>query len=137
KNMEKTMIIDLPNTTTSQISKVLVAQREESGATALGRVLTLIVDVAQDDLERVIEAATEASREHPMRVITIARPEQTVQKDSLDAQLRIGGDAGASEVVVLRPSGEANGHDEALVTGLLLPDAPVVSWWSGSAPADV
>ena len=130
------MIVDLPNTTTSKISKELVLHRERSGATALGRVLTLIVDVDHRGLEKAIEAATEASREHPMRVITIARPKDDGEA-RLDAQIRIGGDAGASEVIVLEPTGEANSHDEALVTGLLLPDAPVVTWWSSSAPSYV
>ena len=37
------MIVDLPNTTTSQISKALVKIREEGGAVALGRVLTLVI----------------------------------------------------------------------------------------------
>lgn len=131
------MIVDLPNTTTSKISKKLVSLRESSGATALGRVLTLIVDVNHRGLEKAIQAATEASREHPMRVITIARPDEGDGDARLDAQIRIGGDAGASEVIVLHPTGEANSHDEALVTGLLLPDAPVVSWWSSSAPSFV
>ena len=37
------MIVDLPNTTTSAISKTLVKIREEGGAVALGRVLTLVI----------------------------------------------------------------------------------------------
>ncbi len=37
------MIVDLPKTTTSQISKALVKVREEGGAVALGRVLTLVI----------------------------------------------------------------------------------------------
>ena len=37
------MIIDLPDTTVSAISKKLVSVREEGGAVALGRVLTLII----------------------------------------------------------------------------------------------
>ena len=37
------MIVDLPDTTTSNISKALVKIREEGGAVALGRVLTLVI----------------------------------------------------------------------------------------------
>jgi glucose-6-phosphate dehydrogenase assembly protein OpcA len=44
------------------------------------------------------------------------------------------GDAGASEVIVLRAYGEAATDQESLVTGLLLPDAPVVAWWPDDAP---
>ena len=47
----------------------------------------------------------------------------------------MGGDAGASEVVVLRASGDAASNVESLVTGLLLPDAPVVVWWPDNPPA--
>ncbi|MFM2433961.1 MAG: hypothetical protein RI974_701 [Actinomycetota bacterium] len=37
------MIVDLPNTTVSKVSKSLVQIREQGGAVALGRVLTLII----------------------------------------------------------------------------------------------
>ena len=38
------MIKTLPNTTISQVSKELVELRDEGGAVALGRVLTLIIE---------------------------------------------------------------------------------------------
>jgi hypothetical protein len=38
-----TVIVDLPGTTTSSVSKALVKIREEGGAVALGRVLTLVI----------------------------------------------------------------------------------------------
>ena len=53
----------------------------------------------------------------------------------LDAQLRVGGDAGASEVVVLRLSGPLAGHAASVVMPFLLPDIPVVAWWPDVAPA--
>ncbi len=37
------MIVELPDTTTSQVSKTLVKIREEGGVVALGRVLTLVI----------------------------------------------------------------------------------------------
>ena len=37
------MIVDLPDTTVSKISRALVNVREEGGAVALGRVLTLVI----------------------------------------------------------------------------------------------
>ena len=49
----------------------------------------------------------------------------------------MGGDAGASDVIVLRGYGPL-AADEAgagMVMPLLLPDAPVVVWWPGDAPA--
>jgi glucose-6-phosphate dehydrogenase assembly protein OpcA len=37
-------------------------------------------------------------------------------------------------VVMLKAFGEAGADEEGLITGLLLPDAPVVAWWPGEAP---
>ncbi|MEY3538084.1 MAG: hypothetical protein RL645_898 [Actinomycetota bacterium] len=132
------MIVDLPNTTISKVSKQLVQIRELGGAVALGRVLTLVIQTNLDGLESAIKAANESSHEHPCRVIVLAE-DNTDAKDAenrLDAQIRIGGDAGASEVVVLRAFGEVADDPESLVTGLLLPDAPVVAWWPTEAPAN-
>jgi glucose-6-phosphate dehydrogenase assembly protein OpcA len=130
------MIIDLPDTTTSQISKTLVKIREEGGAVALGRVLTLIISTKLGEEEEAIEAANDASREHPMRVIVVSTSGDAHNHSDarLDAQIRVGGDAGASEVIVVRAYGDTASDKEGLVTGLLLPDAPVVVWWPGDGP---
>ena len=129
------MIKSLPNTTISKVSKALVTIREEGGAVALGRVLTLIIETDLDGLERAIKAANDASREHPCRVIVLASESTASSQEArLDAEIRVGGDAGASEVIVLRAYGEAAADGESLVTGLLLPDAPVVAWWPDQAP---
>ena len=120
------MIVDLPNTTTSKISKTLVKIREEGGAVALGRVLTLIISTRLGEEEEAIEAANDASREHPMRVIVVSSDPNETSDARVDAQIRVGGDAGASEVIVVRAYGDAAHDEESLVTGLLLPDAPVV-----------
>jgi glucose-6-phosphate dehydrogenase assembly protein OpcA len=131
------MIVDLPNTTSSKISKTLVRIREEGGAVALGRVLTLVISTKLGEEEEAIEAANDASREHPMRVIVVSTDHENVSLDQharVDAQIRVGGDAGASEVVVVKAYGDAALDQESLVTGLLLPDAPVVAWWPGSCP---
>ena len=131
------MIVDLPSSTVSAVNKKLVDLRESGGVLALGRVLTLVI-VTDDGggIERAIEAGNSASREHPCRVIVLARGQRRAAA-RLDAQIRVGGDAGASEVVVLRGYG-ALAADEAgagMVMPLLLPDAPVVAWWPGEAPA--
>ena len=131
------MIVDLPSSTTSAVNRKLVELRESNGVLALGRVLTLVI-VTDDGsgIEQAIEAGNSASREHPCRVIVLARgPRRAAPR--LDAQIRVGGDAGASEVVVLRGYGQL-AADEAgagMVMPLLLPDAPVVAWWPGEAPA--
>jgi glucose-6-phosphate dehydrogenase assembly protein OpcA len=129
------MKIDMPDTTVSKIQKSLIRIREEGGAVALGRVLTLIISTALGREEEAIEAANEASREHPMRVIIVSSNEGDLKSPGrLDAQIRVGSDAGASEVIVLRAYGETAVDEEGLVTGLLLPDAPVVAWWPERAP---
>lgn len=131
------MIVDLPGTTTSAISKSLVKIREENGVVALGRVLTLVIATPLGDEEEAIEAANDASREHPMRVIVLSKHPDGRQREAakLDAEIRVGGDAGASEVIVLRAYGDTAADEEGLVTSLLLPDAPVVVWWPRNAPA--
>lgn len=128
------MIIDLPSTTTSQLNKKLVELRERGGAVALGRVLTLVI-VSEDDeqLEASIDAANEASREHPSRVIVVAKGARTAAP-RIDAQIRVGGDAGASEVIVLRLYGPLAGQGQSAVVPLLLPDAPIVTFWPGPGP---
>ncbi|ANJ26961.1 glucose-6-phosphate dehydrogenase assembly protein OpcA [Agromyces aureus] len=131
------MIVDLPDTTTSKVSKSLVKIREENGVVALGRVLTLVIATTPGVEEEAIEAANDASREHPMRVIVVtADPDEPADvAPRLDAEIRVGGDAGASEVIVLRAHGPVARDEESLVMALLLPDAPVVTWWPSTAPA--
>ena len=129
------MIIDLPSTTTSQVNSKLVQLREEGGAVTLGRVLTLVI-VTDDGTktEEAVDAANDASREHPCRVIVVARGARKAAP-RLDAQIRVGGDAGASEVIVLRLYGELANEGASCVVPLLLPDTPVVAWWPNEAPA--
>ncbi len=130
------MIIDLQSTSTSAVNRRLMEIRESGGSVALGRVLNLIICAEDVDAESAIEAANSASRDHPCRVLVIARGESR-GSSRLDAQIRIGGDAGASEVIVLRTYGELTKHSAALVMPLLLPDTPVVTWWPGDPPTDL
>lgn len=126
------MIESLPNTTVSAVTRRLVSMRQESGVSALGHVLTLVISASGELDESVIEAANHASSEHPMRVIVLqATPDAEAR---LDAEIRVGADAGASDVIVLRAFGDVASGVEGLVTGLLLPDAPVAVWWPDQAP---
>ena len=70
------MIIDLPDTTTSDDRPSAVDLRESGGAVALGRVLTLILVTEDARAESAIRAANDASREHPCRVIAVVRGER-------------------------------------------------------------
>ncbi len=127
------MIIDLPDTTTRDINRRLVEERDEGGAVALGRVLTLVIAAGDHDPEEAIDAANAASREHPCRIIVLSTIDRRGDAH-LAAQIRLGGDAGASEVIVLWPAGEMREHLDTLVTPLLLPDAPIVVWWPNEVP---
>lgn len=49
--MEDPVIIDLPQTSTSDISQRLVRLRNEHGAMALGRVMTFVLVVDEDSAE--------------------------------------------------------------------------------------
>jgi glucose-6-phosphate dehydrogenase assembly protein OpcA len=133
--MEAAVIVDLPDTTTNDINRRLVALREERGAVTLGRVLTLVIapDTAAM-VEQSIDAANAASREHPSRVIVVTPADRRAPHPRLDAQIRVGADAGAGEVVVLRLSGALSKHSASVVIPFLLPDTPVVAWWPDIAP---
>ncbi|MCV7399092.1 glucose-6-phosphate dehydrogenase assembly protein OpcA [Mycobacterium fragae] len=130
------MIVELPDTSTTAVNKKLDELREKVGAVTLGRVLTLVIAPDGDAvLDESIEAANWASHEHPSRVIVVMTGDADADDARLDAQLRVGGDSGAGEVVVLRLSGPLAGHDSSVVVPFLLPDIPVVVWWPDIAPA--
>lgn len=127
------MIITLENTTTTDVDKTLQRLREESGVVTLGRVLTLVIVAEAGHSEKALDAAIEASHEHPCRIIMHVA-HSVNDSTRLDAQVRAGGDAGASEVVVLHGYGELAEPTETLVSALLLPDAPIVAWWPHRVP---
>jgi len=127
------MIIPLYDTTANQVADRLVEIRRDGGAVALSRVLTLVVPVGAAAAEEAIAAANEASMEHPCRVIVLVERDPAGEP-TLDAEIRVGGDAGASEVVVLRLRGPLIDQQASLVTPLLLPDVPIVTWWPDDLP---
>ena len=67
------MIVDIPDTSTGEVSRRLVDLRKEGGAIALGRVLTLLVSLPAGSsmVEDAITAAKHAGNEHPCRVIVL------------------------------------------------------------------
>ena len=103
----------------------------------MGRVLTLVIAPDSEDiLEDSVEAANFASREHPCRVIAVLPGDRKAADPRLDAEIRVGADAGAGEVVVLRLAGELADHASSVVLPFLLPDTPVVAWWPAGAPSE-
>jgi glucose-6-phosphate dehydrogenase assembly protein OpcA len=127
------VIVSMENTTTSAIDKKLSQLRDQHGVVTLGRVLTLVILAQAGHSEAALEAANFASHEHPCRILVHVAHSQA-ESTRLDAQLRMGGDAGASEVIVLHGYGELAEPTETLFSALLLPDAPIVAWWPHGMP---
>ncbi|MDN3295147.1 glucose-6-phosphate dehydrogenase assembly protein OpcA [Streptomyces ficellus] len=134
------MKIDLTDTTSSKINKALVQGRRAIGTPAVGMVLTLVIVTDEENAYDALKAANEASREHPSRKLVVikrvSRSPRDRAKARLDAEVRVGADAGTGETVVLRLYGEVLNHAQSVVLPLLLPDAPVVVWWPVAAPTD-
>ncbi len=127
------MILDLTDTTAAKIASTLVQARRRAGSQTSGAVLTLVVSTEERHHYDAMKAASKAAREHPARIIVaIARPE--VLRTRLDAEVRVGDETGPGEVIVLRLYGELAVHADAVVTPLLLPDVPVVTWWPDEGP---
>ncbi|WP_455353089.1 glucose-6-phosphate dehydrogenase assembly protein OpcA [Streptomyces sp. SYSU K217416] len=135
------MKTELTDTTSSKVNSALLAARRAIGSPTMGMVLTLLVVTDEENAYDAVKAASEASHEHPCRILAvIRRPGRTHQRrreTRLDAELRVGADAGTGEVVLLRLHGELTHQAGPVVLPLLLPDAPVVAWWPVDAPEDV
>ena len=128
------MIIDLPDTSTQVLTKRLRTLREERGEVTSGRVLTLIVVAdGHEDIDAILDNLHDASREHPARIILLVTHRDS-EDPKLDGEIRMGGDAGASEMIVMHLHGEMAAHRASVVTPLLLPDTPIVAWWPGKGP---
>ncbi|MET7438874.1 MULTISPECIES: glucose-6-phosphate dehydrogenase assembly protein OpcA [unclassified Streptomyces] len=134
------MKTDLTDTTSSKINKALVQGRRAIGTPAVGMVLTLVIVTDEENAYDALRAANDASREHPSRTLVVikrvSRSPRDRTKSRLDAEVRLGVEAGTGETVVLRLYGEVVDHAQSVVLPLLLPDAPVVAWWPVNAPSD-
>src|SRR3984893_3935584 len=126
------MMIDLAQTSTGQIHDALRQARQRLGGPASGMVLTLVIVTDETAQYDAVRAASEAAREHPMRVLAviIRRPESASR---LDAEIRVG-ESGPGETVLLRMYGPLGQHADSVVIPLLMPDTPVVTWWPGATP---
>jgi glucose-6-phosphate dehydrogenase assembly protein OpcA len=132
------MNIDLTDTTSGQINTTLVQARRSIGSPAVGMVLTLVIVTDEGNHYDALRAATQASKEHPSRILVVIRRPGRSPRDRatarLDAEVRVGSDSGTGETVLLRLHGELASHAYSVVLPLLLPDAPVVVWWPEDAP---
>ena len=126
-------MIILDNTHAGAVTAAIEAERRRMGSPAVSMVLTLIIVTDELHQADALAAASQAAREHPMRIIgLILRPGRG--EAHLDAQIRVGGDDGPGELIACRLHGELAKHAGSVAIPLLLPDTPVVAWWPGDAP---
>jgi glucose-6-phosphate dehydrogenase assembly protein OpcA len=127
------MMIDLTETTTAAIRDTLMQARHRQGGRALGMVLTLVIVTDESAQYDAVRAASQAAREHPCRVLGVIT-RNPAGRSRLDAEIRVG-DSSPGETLLLRMHGPLGEHADSVVTPLILPDIPVVTWWPDHAPA--
>jgi glucose-6-phosphate dehydrogenase assembly protein OpcA len=127
------MLTDLTDTTTGDIRAALARAQGQLGGPATGVVLNLIIVTDESGQHDAVRAASQASREHPCRVLgVIARESRTTSR--LDAEIR-SGEGTPGQTVLLRLYGPMSEHADSVIMPLLVPDTPVVTWWHGTIPA--
>ena len=127
-------MIELTDTTSSDIAAEFVRARRRAGSPAMGMVMTLVFVVDQDSAEAAMEVARSASREHPARVLGLILGDGR-GSGQVDAKVGIGS-GWTGETALITLTGAVTKHAESVVIPLLLPDSPVVVWWPTKAPAD-
>jgi len=124
--------IHLTETTTSKIDAALTQARHRLGGPTMGMVLTLVMITDEAGQYDAVRASTEAARVHPSRVLVVIGRDVRAEP-RLDAEIRVG-ESGPGETLLLRLYGDLAKHADSVVAPLLLPDTPVVTWWTGSGP---
>ena len=116
-----------------RLSKKLVRLRNDGGAMALGRVLTLSSSSTSTTPSDAIEAANDASRQHPCRIIVVVAGNRRGPTGSTP---RSGSAATPARARSSCCGSTARSPTTAgsVVIPLLLPDSPIVAWWPGEAP---
>jgi glucose-6-phosphate dehydrogenase assembly protein OpcA len=127
------MMIDLTDTTTHAIRDALTRARDQMGGPTTGMVLNLIIMTDEAAQYDAVRAATQAGREHPCRVLGVIARDLGAES-RLDAEIRTG-EGAPGQTVLLRMYGPMGLHADSVVTPLLVPDTPVVTWWPRSGPS--
>ncbi len=127
-------MIELTDTTSSQIAAEFVRARRRAGSPAMGMVMTLMVVVSESEAEESMKIARKATHEHPARLIGVVIGNRR-GKPVVNAQVG-GGQGSGGESAVVRLSGEVADHAGSVILPLLLPDSPVAIWWPHDPPAD-
>lgn len=127
-------MIELIDTTSSEIAAEFVRSRTRSGSPAMGMVMTLIIVTPDEDAVEAMKAAQRASREHPSRVLAVILGDA---RGTPQVNAQVGsGDGWGGETALIRLKGEVVKHAESVVLPLLLPDSPVAIWWPTAPPTD-
>ena len=127
------MLTDLTDTTTGDIRAALARAQGQLGGPATGVVLNLIIVTDESGQHDAVRAASQASREHPCRVLgVIARESRTASR--LEAEIR-SGEGTPGQTVLLRLYGPMSEHADSVVMPLLVSDTPVVTWWPRGGPS--
>ena len=125
-------MIELIDTNAAGIAAEFVNARTRAGSPAMGMVMTLVIVVDEEHAPDAMQAARQASHEHPARVLGVILGDGR-GAPHIHAQVGIG-DGWAGETALIRLQGEVVGHPESVVLPLLLPDSPVAAWWPCDAP---
>lgn len=127
------MTIDLTDTTTGKINAALMDARHRMGGPAMGMVINLVIVTDEATQYDAMRAASQASREHPCRVIGVIN--RSVRAEArVDAEIRVA-ENGPGETVLLRLYGPVIEHAGSVVEPLLVLDIPALTWWPGPGPA--
>lgn len=125
----------LTHTNASAIAAEFVRERRRAGSPAMGMVMTLVIVLSEDDTDVAVEAAKQASREHPARVLAVIVGSGR-GRGQIAADVKVGTGGWTGETALLHLTGEVTKHADSVVLPLLLPDSPVVVWWASDAPED-
>ncbi len=126
------MKIELTDTNASEIAAEFIRARIRAGSPVMGMVMTLVIVVDEDGAADAMDAAKEASHEHPARVLGVILGDGR-GAGVVNAQVGTGG-GWAGETALIRLKGEVTKHPESVVLPLLLPDSPVAVWWPKRPP---
>ncbi|WP_055426813.1 glucose-6-phosphate dehydrogenase assembly protein OpcA [Bifidobacterium aesculapii] len=102
------------------------------------RVIAIVPDTSRRDAGDGTDAGTDAGGVKAMEKTDNPAIDLTdgPAGSNLDAQVRFGADAGAGEIIILRPRNGLISHPDTLVIPLLVPDVPVVAWWPTTPPSN-
>jgi glucose-6-phosphate dehydrogenase assembly protein OpcA len=127
-------MIELIDTSSAEIAAEFIRARTRAGSPAMGMVMTTVIVVPEEHAEAAMDAARQASHEHPARVLGVILGDG---RGAAQVNAQVGTGAGWSgETALIRLKGEVVKHAESVVLPLLLPDSPVAIWWPADAPAD-